>query len=70
MLSFEQFLDNVDKFYYENEFELRHGQCIMNILYRVRSDLYKDITQTDLDCFYDDATIQFTLNHLEKVWND
>ena len=70
MISFEQFLNRVDKVYYENEFELRHGQSIMNVLYNVRPDLYKNITQTDLDCFYDDSTIQFTLNHLEKVWND
>jgi len=67
---FEQFLDKVDKFYYENEFELRHGQCIMNMLYRVHPDLYKDITQTDLDCFYDDGIVIFTLNYLEKYWNN
>ena len=69
-MTFEQFLDKVDKFYYDYEFELRHGQSIMNVLYKVRPDLYKKITQTDLDCFYDDGIIQFTLDYLEKTWND
>lgn len=69
-MTFEEFLDKADKFYYENEFELRHGQSIMNVLYLVRPDLYKKITGTDLDCFYDDATVRFTLDHLEKIWND
>jgi hypothetical protein len=69
-MTFEQFLDKVDKFYYENEFELRYGQSIMNRLYQVRPDLYKNITQTDLDCFYDDGIVIFTLNYLEKYWNN
>lgn len=69
-MTFEQFLDKVDKFYYENEFDLRHGQSIMNILCRIRPDLYKKITQTDLDCFYDDGIVRFTLEYLEKNWDD
>jgi hypothetical protein len=70
MINFEQFLDKADKFYYENEFELRHGQAIMNVLHLVRSDLYKKITQTDLDCFYDDGTVKDTLDYLERIWDD
>lgn len=69
-MNFEQFLDKVDKFYYENEFELRHGQSIMNVLHLIRKDLYEKITNTDLDCFYDDGTVQFTLEYLEKAWED
>lgn len=69
-MTFEQFLDKTDKFYYDHEFELRHGQSVMNILYKVRPDLYKKITQTDLDCFYDDGIVRLTLDHLEKTWND
>jgi hypothetical protein len=70
MLSFEQFLNRIDKVYYENEFELRYGQTIMNVLYQIWPDQYKKITGTDLDCFYDDGTAQSTLEYLEKVWND
>jgi hypothetical protein len=68
MLTFEQFLDKVDKLYYENEFEIRYGQSIMNTLYRVWPEKYKEITQTDYDCFYDDGTARFTLDYLEKQW--
>jgi hypothetical protein len=69
-LTFEQFLNTVDKVYYENEFELRHGQTIMNVLYQIWPDQYKKITETDLDCYYDDGTVRFTLDYLEKEWND
>jgi len=69
-MTFKQFLNRVDKFYYENEFELRYGQSIMNILYQVRPDKYKEITQTDLDCFYDDGTVKSTLDYLERTWDD
>jgi len=69
-MTFEQFLQKADNFYHENELELRYGQSIMNILYNVRPDLYKKITQTDLDCFYDDSVVKYTLEYLEKQWND
>jgi hypothetical protein len=69
-LTFEQFLNRVDKVYYENEFELRHGQVIMNVLYQIWPDQYKKITKTDLDCYYDDGTVRLTLDYLEKQWND
>jgi hypothetical protein len=70
MLSFEQFLNRVDKVYYENEFELRYGQTIMNVLYQVWPEKYKEISNGDYDCFYDDRTVKSTLDYLEKVWND
>jgi len=68
MLSFEQFLNLVDKVYYENEFELRHGQVVMNVLHQVWPEKYKEISGGDYDCFYDDGTVRFTLNYLEKEW--
>jgi hypothetical protein len=69
-MTFDQFLDKADKFYYENEFELRHGQSIMNVLYLIRPDLHKNIIGTDFDCFYDDGTVAFTLHFLERIWDD
>jgi hypothetical protein len=69
-MTFEQFLNRADKFYYENEFELRYGQSIMNMLYQVRPDKYKEITQTDLDCFYDDGVVKSSLDYLERTWDD
>jgi hypothetical protein len=70
MLSFEQFLNLVDKVYYENEFEIRHGQAIMNVLYQVWPEKHKEMLGGDYDCFYDDGTVRFTLDYLEKEWDD
>lgn len=67
-MTFEEFLLKVDRFYNENEFEMRYGQTIMNVLYKVWPDKYKELTGGDLDCFYDDGTVRLTLEHLEKTW--
>lgn len=69
-MTFEQFLQKVDRFYYDNEFDMRYGQSVMNILHKVYPDWYKRITGTDLDCYYDDGTVRFTLEYLEKEWDD
>ena len=69
-MTFEQFLQKVDDFYYEHAFEMRYGQSIMNMLHKIYPDWYKRITGSDLDCFYDDGIIQFTLEYLEKEWNE
>jgi hypothetical protein len=69
-MTFDQFLNLVDKVYYENEFELRHGQVVMNVLHQVWPEKYKEISGGDYDCFYDDGTVRFTLDYLERVWND
>lgn len=42
----------------------------MNVLYHTWPTEYKKITQTDLDCFYDDGTTRLTLEHLEKNWSN
>ena len=71
-MTFDQFIEKVDKAYYENEFEMRHGQVIMNVLYEVWLEKYKDITTTNnsLDCFYDDGIVEQTLTHLKENWYD
>jgi hypothetical protein len=69
-MTFDQFLNRVDKVYYENEFELRHGQAVMNVLHQIWPEKYKEISGGDYDCFYDDGTVRFTLDYLERVWND
>lgn len=69
-MTFTQFLQKVDDFYYEHAFEMRYGQSIMNVLNKTYPDWYKRITGTDLDCFYNDGTTQFTLEYLEKEWDD
>ena len=67
---FEQFLDLVDKNYYENEFEIRYGQAVMNILNKVWPDKYKQISRTDYDCFYDDGIARLTIEKLKEDWNE
>ena len=67
-MTFDQFLEFVDKVYYENEFEVRYGQTIMNVLHKVWPEKYAEISKSDLDCFYDDGTIKLTLEKLEKDW--
>lgn len=53
---------------------IRRGQSLMNHLATVWLEEYNRITsvhfydRTDIDCFYNDALIPNTLEHLEKVW--
>lgn len=70
MLNFEEFLNLVDINYYENEFEVRYGQTVMNVLHRVWPEKYKELTNSDYDCFYDDGTVELTLDFLKKEWEN
>lgn len=53
---------------------LRHGQSLMNFLYKFDEEEYKRIAsinyydRTDIDCFYVDELIGNTLVHLLDVW--
>lgn len=69
-MTFEQFVQKVDDFYYDHSFEMRYGQSLMNILHKIWPEKYKEISGGDLDCFYDDVTVRFTLEYLEKAWNE
>jgi len=68
MISFGEFLKNVDDFYFEHSFEFRYGQTIMNILSNVWPEKYKELVATKNDCFYDDGMVRPILNKLEKEW--
>lgn len=69
-MTFEEFVQKVDNFYYDHSFEMRYGQSLMNILHKVWPEKYKEISGGDLDCFYDDGTVKLTLDYLEKNWNE
>lgn len=69
-MTFEQFLQKVDQYYYDNEPNQRYGQSIMNVLHDIYPDWRKRITGSDLDCFYDDGIVRYTLEYLEKEWDD
>ena len=50
-------------------YALRYGQTVMNTLAEVWPNKHRELTSTDLDCFYDDNKTERLLNHLEKIWN-
>jgi hypothetical protein len=70
MISFKEFVKKVDTTFssYSYKQQLRYGQTIMNVLYDVWPEKYNEITGGDFDCFYDYATVQSTLDKLEKEW--
>jgi len=69
MISFKEFLDLVDKTYHEHSFDWRYGQTIMNVLHGAWPIKYNEIvTEQTYDCYYNDGTVRFTLDKLEKEW--
>ena len=67
-ISFKDFLQLVDDTYNYYSFELRYGQTIMNTLYSVWPEKYKELVASKEDCFYDDGMVKLTLDKLEKEW--
>lgn len=68
-MKFEDFVSKVDLTYTAHK-ELRYGQTLMNVLWNVWPEKYREITGTDYDCFYDDATVRLILEKLEREWNE
>ena len=48
----------------------RYGQTIMNVLHNVWPEKYSELKGSDYDCFYDNRTINLTLEKLEKDWSN
>ena len=67
-ISFKDFLQLADDTYNHYSFELRYGQTIMNTLYDVWPEKYKELVASKEDCFYDDGMVKLTLDKLEKEW--
>jgi hypothetical protein len=70
MTKFEEFIDTVNRTYDSSELELRYGQVIMNTLYQVWPEKYKEISYTEYDCFYEDGWTFATSQTLEKLRNE
>jgi hypothetical protein len=47
---------------------IRHGQALMNELYRVDPRVYELLLGSQWDCYYDDRNIENTLSKLKEVW--
>jgi hypothetical protein len=70
MISFHEFLQRVDTTLMSSstENQLRYGQTVMNVLYDVWPEKYKEITGGDFDCFYDTTIVKLTISKLAKEW--
>ena len=66
-MSYSEFKNKVD--HNLKKYSLRYGQTVMNTLSEVWPDKHKELTSTNLDCFYNDNKADITLGYLEKVWN-
>lgn len=69
-MTFEEFVQNVDHKFHTSSYrgQLRYGQYIMNELNNIWPEKYAEITGSDIDCFYDNGIIRFTLDKLEQDW--
>ena len=78
-MTFQQFIKRVDDTFLEHQAsrsggkisaanQWRYGQTVMNVLYDVWPEKYSEITGSDIDCFYSNSTVQYTLDKLEKEW--
>lgn len=47
---------------------LRYGQILMNALSEFDPDMYKRITGTEYDCFYDNGKVDLLLDKLRVEW--
>lgn len=59
-------VDTLAKFLRNKYPQLREGQSFMSALNEINPDLYKEITGTDADCFYDDSK---TPEFFDKILN-
>ena len=80
-MKFEEFVSKVDDTFMNHQAsrsggkisaanQWRYGQVLMNVLHDVWHKKYLEISDSDLDCFYDNATVKFTLDKLEKEWHE
>ena len=80
-VSFIDFLQNVDKTFLEHQAsrsdgkisaanQWRYGQTVMNVLYEVWPEKYKEISNSEYNCFYTNALVKDALSKLEKEWHD
>lgn len=74
-ITFEEFKSNWENDILKNKPDyIRKGQSLMNYLAEIWFEEYQRLSSTDysekIDCFYVDALIPNTLNHLEKLWKN
>lgn len=78
-MTFEEFVSKVDETFVNNQAarsggtisaanQWRYGQTIMNVLHDVWHKKYLEISDSDLDCFYDNAKVNILLDKLRVEW--
>jgi len=79
MITFNEFLKKVDDTFLSHQAarsngkikavnQWRYGQTVMNVLWEVWPNKYREITNTDFDCFYTNGLVKLTLDKLEQEW--
>lgn len=49
---------------------LRKGQILMHTLYKYDKEKYRELTDTEYDCFFIDSRFDKTIEKLIKDWDD
>lgn len=69
-MTFAEFLIKVDQTFHTNHPDIRYGQTIMNVLSEVWPEQYREISNSDNDCFYYNGNCEYVLNYLENIWTE
>lgn len=82
-MTFEQFMQKVDDIFMSCQTarnkptepisvsnQLRYGQALMNVLYDVWPEKYKDLRDGIYDCFYSNKHIDLTIEKLQREWHE
>jgi hypothetical protein len=67
-MTFDEFLATVKQTEADKP-HWRRGQTVFNVLYQLRPDLAERIRTTDLDPFYLDNRVPWTLAWIEDEWD-
>lgn len=67
MITYKEYLQLVDNTY--NTFNWRYGQTLMNVLHAVNPKKYKELVETEYDCYYNENIVEKTLKTLQQTWN-
>jgi predicted RNase H-like nuclease (RuvC/YqgF family) len=78
-MTFEKFLQKIEETFLANqaarsnskikaENQWRYGQTVMNVLWEVWPQKYREIQGGSFDCFYSNQNVDLTLDKLQKEW--
>ena len=65
-MSYDEFVREVDRT--SQSFNWRYGQTLMNVLHAVWPEKYAEITNLELDCYYNEEVVPATLKFLKVDW--